>query len=436
MHEKPNIEQKNNTLEITKSDQEAFDTLVHELILVDKTKEIPPLSYENRNEISTAIQADFFEYVLKNRTRKEEIIRGLPEQEITVIQTYNPFAFTPRLAELAFEKTETKDSSTHYEAKGISLNCVGNAFINSIEERLLDNTVLFGIAADHPVLFVTDKDGKQYINDGDKHKEIDGTFETKNGYSIYRTTSDTIQNEHLFFVHEPNISILHEILHNMQILKEGIKNPDNFLPDTEDDGLKISEEYQHILQSGDWEKMRKIICPEIEQSFQENAKEWNEEIERIKEERKQGKKLYMSAIVKAKNSLGFEDKTMKEFSQFIKPKVKAYKEIVNEYFDFLVLETIGNPWKVPTHKHIDNLKDLQNNATFEFYIVSSDGTHQSTSQEEMRSITREEILNLIDDSQVRDFIRDLGEVFVTIKNDLHSLYFRKRLSQNILDESI
>ncbi len=439
MHEKPKLEQRHNDLEITKEDQEAFEILCRELILSDSKKEILPLSYENREQISVSIQSDLFQYFLNNDPKKElpleelldknkdqdekqKVIDDFNNSYIDIPVTYDSFAFTAKLAQLAQERKQTQE---------VPLNCVGNAFLAVVLKKLEGNSVLFGIAADHPILFVTQEDGTQYIDDNNI-ESIDGAFEQKDGYSLYRTNSDKFNKEHLFFIHNPNIAILHEILHNMQILKEGIKNPDVFLPDTEDTGVKISEHYENILQSGDWEKRRKLICPEVEKSFQENRSEWDLEIERIKNERTRGKKIYISAIKKAKEALGFKDKKMKEFFRFIKPKVQQYKETVGEYFNFLVSEKLNLIPNVPQGETIGDLEDLRRLSHLELQILDS-LEHDTIKQEGVRPLTREDILNLIDDTDVQNLIRDLGEVFVDIQDNTDSGYFRQRFTQNMLD---
>ncbi len=145
-----------------------------------------------------------------------------------------------------------------------------------------------GITPDHPYVIAYLDDGT-YIADGQNDlKKLSGDFEEHGNYKIYRPTKEDKLLTKMIMVEDFDQAVVYETLENMEILRRiSFGEKGITLPGSYEEGIKIADENKELLQKIDWRDMQKKLFPEIHKSFIENKKDWEEEIKRISDKRKQ-----------------------------------------------------------------------------------------------------------------------------------------------------
>lgn len=358
---------------ISPEEQESFRELGKEMIF---TEEVDlPLSKENIPAISEAMQQQFINIQTERRRRNLESINRFEARFLTSEQieqrNKEHYIFTPSMMDLPereflwhlyvrFGMTSVFDQGNGYDSRGftpklakydneenVETNCVGLTTMFGAYCKKRGLKVELGITPDHPMVIV-EAEGVQYIVDGQRPPiKLHGVFDEKDGYKIYHVSPDDREggledeksgnpiDQKFIIVHDFNRAVMYEVLENISIFKSVANNEEvDLVPGSRREVYELSKKYAEVLKKGDWRSMQQKLFPEIERSFVENKDAWTEEIERMKDFRKQEKKnsLMLDLLFLAQNETHFKDKDFNESQNAIRSMSKEYKDDIKAFF--------------------------------------------------------------------------------------------------------
>jgi hypothetical protein len=362
---------------ISKEEQVAFQELGKEIIFTEDVD--LSLTPENIPALSEAVQQQFIDIQEKRRRKNMmefyQITRAYPlvtgEEWKEKIKEYD--VFTPSLMKLSekdflthmylhFGMTVHFDQGNGYDSRGftpklaqyeneenVEANCVGytTQFGAYCKKRGLK--IELGVTPDHPVV-IAEADGKKYIVDGQLPPvELHGVFEQKDGYKIYRVSSeDRIErlgkeegeedeplDQKLIMVHDFNQAVMYEVFENVAIFSDIAKDAEaDTVPGSRREVHEAAKKHAGVLQKADWRSMQAKLFPTIERSFAENKTEWDEEISRMKDFRKKERKdsVMLDILFTAQNETSLKGVPFKEAQKDIREMSHKYKNEIKAFF--------------------------------------------------------------------------------------------------------
>ncbi|MES2416300.1 MAG: hypothetical protein V4504_01210 [Patescibacteria group bacterium] len=361
--------------EMPKNYQEAFKNLANKLIFTEPTDML--INKENIKAISQKIQDESIDLDdnlqterrratnrligIKTEVPKFSMLEGIINKSekdfledisattiaLNVIDDgvqYHTWGFTPKLAKNAGEKD-------------INRNCFGmTTFIGALCNKR-GIKIDMGITPDHPYVIAYLEDGS-YIADGqNKLKKLTGNFEEHGNYKIYRPTKEDKLLTKMIMIEDFDQALIYETFENIEILRQiSLGKKDITLPGSYEEGMKIADENKELLQKIDWRDMQKKLFPEIHKSFIENKKDWEEEIKRMGDKRKQY----------------FAENTFFEMSEDAKKFVLLREDLKDKWKDInLVFKKHKEEIIEFLFKNIDFKKTTPDEVKLYFYYIKS-----------------------------------------------------------------
>ncbi len=390
--EKSKIVQKPD-LDITIEMQDAFLEVGRSLIFTTPQKF--PLSRENAREISQQIQQEFidgFDRKYWEMSTEPRILIGLMgDKEVfkigeteKLLQFENSEKFSDLHSEFSPKKKiehvlgylwmQSHNDDTWkaqmYEGVGMTpklafskdagaalcgMNCFGyNIFIGSLVKKMGLPT-MFGFAPDHPFTFV-EIDGNSYVIDGQKSmygvKRSKGEVEEYENYFIYYPRNKKEQCiSQVIFVHNFDDSVLHEILENLEALKQAaLGNESVLLPSLRKGTLELANNNRDALIRGDWRKMQEILFPTICKSLVIHRRKWQREVVKVRKKREKwfieerARERFLLILLIAKISADIEELSIgNSFRLINKLSSSESRRAVTEHFETGVWTGVGVP---------------------------------------------------------------------------------------------
>lgn len=186
---------------------------------------------------------------------------------------YNAWGFTPKLAGAL-----TRDVGFSFGKDGC--NCFGVVQILGGLYRKMGFDFQMGITVNHPFAIV-EVEGKTYLSSLYGVHEAKGTFETHDGYKLYKPSPEDDLPYTLMVVRDFDEALVYELLENFEVLRQmSLGNKVSNLPGTEESGMKIAEQHRGLLQSASWRSLQEKLFPELSDYFRQHAVEWGKEQER------------------------------------------------------------------------------------------------------------------------------------------------------------
>ncbi len=197
---------------------------------------------------------------------------------------YFGWGFTPKIAS-DYEVEQQKTGEDHKIR--LNYNCFGNAAYIGAICRKRGLVTRFGMTPDHPFIIVDLPDGP-YLYDMSRPRKMYGTFEERNGYSVYIPDRKDKLAQKLILVHDFRRALIYEILENVEALRRTLAASDDkvqLLLGELKHGLQLAEEYRSVVTKTSWSQLQHKLFPEISRSFYENKDAWEKEMVTINSQR-------------------------------------------------------------------------------------------------------------------------------------------------------
>ena len=184
-----------------------------------------------------------------------------------------------------------------------------------------------GITADHPFLIV-DVEGKKYLASLGGAHEAKGSFEVKDGYTMYVPAEEDDIPYSMMLVWDFDEALVHEQLENFEVLRQLSLGADVYtLPDTRESGIEIAKEYKDVLQATSWRDIQHKITPELSQYFRTHRDAWEEEIELLAV-RRQLNTFFKETLECGKEATSFHGHSLSDFKKEFLPIAQKHRTAV------------------------------------------------------------------------------------------------------------
>ena len=251
---------------------------------------------------------------------------------------YGAWGFTPKLAGM-----RTKDAGLPFEKDG--KNCFGTVQGLGALCRERGFSYEMGLTADHPFAIVN-VEGVVYLASNFGIHEAKGTFETHDGYKMYKPSPADKLPYKLMAVWNFDEALVYELFENFEVLRQmSLGNDIENLPGTERRGMQIAQENKELLQATSWRALQEKLTPRLTKYFRDHQEEWADEIDKIISTR-EIKRFFKEVLVSAQSVTSFKDESFDSFKKIFLPVVKMYGKALTD----LILSNIecapGTPEEV------------------------------------------------------------------------------------------